>query len=250
MRKAIALAATGAVGLALALNALAGSPLDDQYGTQAQALLASAPVTYRGTNWGPVPIYEIDLRPTVNETVDIAAADEASARADSTVVSIVERGLWDAAGDPPLTTSTTTTTQTTAVVTAPSTTTTTPAFSAQSQSAVATTTIAAPAVTTTTTAVAPATPSASVTSEIAEASFPTTTTYITRQLAVSTSVPLAVSLGKTLGLQVTFASTVKFAIKGKKVTASQIRSALKKSRSVRLTLTIRNHHFVVLSLTA
>jgi hypothetical protein len=45
------------------------------------AALASASVTYVGADWGPVPIWRIDLRPAVNETIDVHAFTAEDARA-------------------------------------------------------------------------------------------------------------------------------------------------------------------------
>jgi len=49
--------------------------------SQAQTIIDSATVTYRGNSWGPVPLYTVDLRPGINMTVDVAANSEADARA-------------------------------------------------------------------------------------------------------------------------------------------------------------------------
>lgn len=248
MRNTLALTSVALVALALTLAAFAlpadsnQQLLDAQYGAQASTYLASAPVIYDGLNWGPVPLYTIDLRPLVNETIDVAAADANTARGDSFVVSETEKALWAQAGSPTLTTTPTTTTVTQNVqttTTSPSTPDATPAPAPAAPAPPDTTA----AVTTTTTT----TPATTTTTEIPSTNL-AGTVYLTRQLSFSPTAPLAAALSKTIGLPVTFASAVRFTVHGKKVTVAQLRTLLRSSKPVRLTLTVRLHHLVVTSL--
>lgn len=72
-----------------------------QFATQAQQIIAAATVTYKGDDWGPVPLYTVDLRPALNATIDVADYTADAARNDPGVLSIVETELWQNAGSPP-----------------------------------------------------------------------------------------------------------------------------------------------------
>lgn len=255
-RTALTLAAIALASLAFTLVAPASAdqaPLT-QYAAQAQAILSTVPVTYVGADWGPVPIYRVDLTSAgINETIDVAAPNAAAALADAGVLGLVERALWDAAGDPPLQTTTTTPTTTTVTSAAQSATVTPPTTTTSSNAAAAAASPVAPAapdVTTTPAAATSTTTTAAAPSlEQASNSFPSGTVYVTRQVA-TVSATLSKTLAKAIGLPVTFAPTAKFTLSGKTVTASALRTALRHSHSVKLALTVRNHHFVVLSITA
>lgn len=73
----------------------------DQFSTQASQIIAAATVTYKGNDWGPVPLYTVDLRPALNATIDVADYTADAARNDPGVFNIVETELWQNAGSPP-----------------------------------------------------------------------------------------------------------------------------------------------------
>lgn len=48
--------------------------------SQAVELAANCPLANLGTAWGPVPLWEADLVAALNATIQLNAADEATAR--------------------------------------------------------------------------------------------------------------------------------------------------------------------------
>lgn len=76
-----------------ALTLAAGVYAAGNQPTTAEDFLAAQPVTYVGADWGPVPIYRVDLRPAINETIDVAANTPAEARQDTSVVSMTRSAL-------------------------------------------------------------------------------------------------------------------------------------------------------------
>lgn len=91
--------ALAALGASAAFADAPGGAL--QFATQAQQIISTATVTYLGDSWGPVPLYEVDLRPALNATIDVADYTADAARSDPSVLDTVETELWQNAGSPP-----------------------------------------------------------------------------------------------------------------------------------------------------
>lgn len=253
----VAAATLGALGFTLTPATAAPVPqAAAQFAPQAQVIVAALPVGYVGADWGPVPIWRVDLRPFANWTIDVAAPDAATARADPFVLGAVELTLWEQAGSPALPTTSTATVPPPTTTTNPMTTTTTPLAPPPVTTTILSTTTTdpipdpEPSTTTTTTTTPEAPVVVGVPTESVSANFPTGRVFMTRQLSVPLASPLALSIGKALGLPVTFSSTAKFAVHGKPATIAAIRRALRTSHSVTLTLAVVNHRFVVLRLAA
>lgn len=231
----IALLSTVSV-LAFAGTAAADQTNDiAQFDAQAQSLIASAPIIYRGTDWGPTPLWTVDLTSTLQTTIDVADTTADQVRNDQGLIDNVATMLWQNAGRP-----------------------TAPAPVSAPQTVVAP--VIAPAITA---ATAPSTPSvtdtAPVSSSVTDTSPAPTATAPTVSLpaAPSMSAPsgtvfapihlivneqaatqptVAGALGKAMDAHVTLSPMVKLTVKGKTVTLARIKALLTQKHSVKVTL--------------
>jgi hypothetical protein len=56
---------------------------------RARAILDDAAISYKGNEWGPVPLFTVDLRPAFEWTIDTHAYTEDEARNDPSVLRMV-----------------------------------------------------------------------------------------------------------------------------------------------------------------
>jgi hypothetical protein len=60
---------------------------------RASEIISSASVTFKGHEWGPVPLWTIDLVEPLNMSIDVHAYSETEARRDSAAIGIVAERL-------------------------------------------------------------------------------------------------------------------------------------------------------------